>query len=423
MEKHLIAVILFVVLSFFSIIYQPLGSYDMIGPQWFSLSLVNLLFSFLYLTNDFKVFIHHFLRIPFVRLYALFLLLCIFSIFFANDYSYFFHDLGRVFTSFFILINFTYCAFKLGHYKFLTLIAILSLGMSFYELYLSFNPYIIFFYQNGFDDWRLIQFDPMILRGIAGNKNITAALFVMKLPFLLFLFTKKNIFLKSLSQIAVFLTFLVLFFLQTRSTYISLFCVLFFYFIFLYIHYKSYFTQKFLLVLFSFLLSFFIASEISSILSTEDNTLVSSIKSIEISNESSSNRFSLWSHTLDYMLQNPFGAGLGNWKLESIPYWKNIGGSYQVPYHAHNDFLEISVETGFYNGFIYILLFLIPLYISFKSWFLNSNSYFFFLFCGIMIYFIDSFFNFPIERAYMQLLICLYFSMFIVKHYSSNLKL
>lgn len=422
MKKNLIAVFLYIFFSFASIIYQPYGSYDMIGPQWFSLSFVNLSFSFIYLSSDFKNFIAIFFKLPFVRLYVIFLFLCLLSIFSANDYSYFFHDLGRICTTFFTLINYTYCVFKFGRHKFLVLTAIILLFMSFYEIYLSFNPYIKFFFKNGFNDWKLVQYDPMNLRGISGNKNITAALFVMKLPFLLFLTNNKNKFLMLFSYLSIFLILINLFLLQTRSTYISLFLVLFFYFIFLYIFYKKSFFLKALFILIPFLVSFSIVSEITSVLSSSQNNLVSSIKSIELSNESSSNRFSLWSHTFDYMLKNPFGAGLGNWKLESIPYWKNIGGSYQVPYHAHNDFLEISAETGFYNGIVYFFLFFLPLFTSFKAWFLNSNSYSFFLFCGIMVYFIDAFFNFPIERTYMQLLISISFSMFIIKHYSSYFK-
>ena len=57
--------------------------------------------------------------------------------------------------------------------------------------------------------------------------------------------------------------------------------------------------------------------------------------------------------------KNPItGIGLGNWKIESIPYEKTTTNDHIISNHPHNDFLEISTETGVLNGFIYLTLFI-----------------------------------------------------------------
>ena len=287
--------------------------------------------------------------------------------------------------------------------------------MTFYEVYLSLSPYILYFKDAGFSNWRYINISPGNFKGIAGNKNITAALFVFKIPFLLYFLNKKNLLFKSLTLVAIFFSFFILFFLKTRSTYVSILLLFIFYFAHLLIHNRHLFVHRFFSLVSIISLSFIFFSNISSSIITNEKSFASSLKSIELSNESSSNRFSLWSHTIDYILKKPFGAGLGNWKLESIPYWKQNGGSYSVPYHAHNDFLEMTVEMGILGGLVYLFLFIFPLWVSFKYSFLSYKDDYILIFLGLGVYIVDAFFNFPMERSYMQLLLACYFTFFIFK--------
>ena len=47
------------------------------------------------------------------------------------------------------------------------------------------------------------------------------------------------------------------------------------------------------------------------------------------------------------------GKGIGSWEYESIKYEKPEMQSYVVPYHAHNDFLELLAETGILGFVLY----------------------------------------------------------------------
>ena len=56
------------------------------------------------------------------------------------------------------------------------------------------------------------------------------------------------------------------------------------------------------------------------------------------------------------------GIGVGNWKIKSIQYAGDSVVGYTVPYHAHNDFLQIFAEIGIIGGLAYLMIYLIPIY-------------------------------------------------------------
>ena len=57
-----------------------------------------------------------------------------------------------------------------------------------------------------------------------------------------------------------------------------------------------------------------------------------------------------------------FGIGIGNWKIKSIEYSRNSIVGYTVPYHVHNDFLQITAEIGVIGGLLYLMIYLMPIY-------------------------------------------------------------
>ena len=83
----------------------------------------------------------------------------------------------------------------------------------------------------------------------------------------------------------------------------------------------------------------------------------------------------------------------------SIDYDSQNIKSYIVPYHLHNDFLEIACELGLLGLIAYMLFFLGPLkniFFNLKRK-VNVSISFTLLMCGV-IYFIDSNLNFPMHR-------------------------
>ena len=77
----------------------------------------------------------------------------------------------------------------------------------------------------------------------------------------------------------------------------------------------------------------------------------------KLNDDSSNQRFRYYSQAIESILKNPLiGIGIGNWELESIKYdAQNISG-YIIPYHVHNDYLEIAAETGLIGALIYYLM-------------------------------------------------------------------
>ncbi len=97
-----------------------------------------------------------------------------------------------------------------------------------------------------------------------------------------------------------------------------------------------------------------------SINQSDEISLENRVSSIVINenDQSTSERFRFYSQAISYISSNPLlGCGIGNWKLLSIKYDSKTMYSYVVPYFAHNDFIEIFAETGFFGFLIYVLFF------------------------------------------------------------------
>ena len=106
-------------------------------------------------------------------------------------------------------------------------------------------------------------------------------------------------------------------------------------------------------------------------LNTENpNEISSRIGSIGINTQDDSinERLGYYSDAVKSIMQYPvFGIGLGNWKIKSIEYAGNSVTGYIVPYHTHNDFLQLSAEIGVIGGVLYLLIYLIPIFQTVKK--------------------------------------------------------
>jgi O-antigen ligase len=93
------------------------------------------------------------------------------------------------------------------------------------------------------------------------------------------------------------------------------------------------------------------------------------------------------------------GIGIGNWKFQSIAYDASNIREYTVPYHAHNDFLQVASEVGIFGLLAYMCVFLIPILGSIKHIFTAKNKLIGVCLLGALsVYLIDSMLNFPISR-------------------------
>ena len=396
------------ILSLFLILWFPnFGSIDKMAPQWLYLSLVSFFLGLYHLLNKSLTFN----KGPIIYIYSFFLILCFLSFFYSNNIIISIFDFSRIFIIFSLLQFFLSFNYKLNFKD-------LSLIISFFLLS-EVIFYNIIFISSFISGQYLNYISPNNFAGFGANKNITAASICIKLPFLFYsAYTNKN--LRFISLIVLLLAFFAIVMISSRASFISLFFICIFFFVSLY-YVKSSILFK-IRTFFFFTIPLFLAFYFNYLLQKSSQlNVLNRIASIEFSAVSSNGRFELWSNAIDYIKIHPFfGCGLGNWKIESLPYWKDLLYDYSVPYHAHNDFLELATEIGVVGSFVYLSLFV---YVFFKLFVHRKNNFLIVsvLFCSLLVYCVDAFFNFPLERPVMQLsfLIIIYSS---IKFLSNEVK-
>ena len=347
----------------------------------------------------------------------IFLTFCLISLFFSINLSESIVVLSRWLTFFcFVLLLYFY----VNDLKINYLSTLIVLFLTF-QLYFTFSGYLNIISLTEYD----FSFAPYLL-GLTGNKNITATLFAMEAPFVLYLiFFLKRPYLKLLFSILLSLTFYNIFVLGSRTAIlITLFQSIFLVF-FIIFHTKFNLKSKInhiLFWIFPLVVSFFIFN--NSLKTSSTSNIYNRLSTIELEDTSVNTRFRYYKHSIEYILENPFTPlGIGNWKIESINWDRlNING-YTVPYHAHNDFLELATEITVFGVFFYLLIFIFSFYDSLKKIrnLSSKTSIMFlpFLMSGLA-FFIDSFFNFPHARVIQLLIFGLSISKIIILKHNTN---
>lgn len=258
-------------------------------------------------------------------------------------------------------------------------------------------------------------------RGISGSINIIAYTLLMKLPFIYyFAYMNKRKFIYFLYSILI--SFAVIGILETRSAILCLIVIsglCFFFFI----KYEG-FNKNYKKALSTILLPIIISILFSNIQSRVFNSVnvqdrLETLTRLQ-GDDSLNERIRYSLHALSSIKKNPIlGIGIGNWELVSIDYDKEDIVSYVVPYHVHNDYLELIAETGIpgfllYYGAIFIVLFKLLKPLLFKSK-INRDE---FINCvialSIIVYLIDATFNFPFARTMQQMSLIFLISLAIV---------
>ena len=246
----------------------------------------------------------------------------------------------------------------------------------------------------------------MGLRAFAGNINITAFNFLLKFPFLLLSLAR--------TKISSVLTFLVLtafvfclLLLGSRGATITLGLIIIVITISSFLVKEKHFIQKrqlpvlVLSIIAGGLINYF------TFQNTESLNVISRTSSLN--NESTQQRIRFYKAAISSILESPFtGVGIGNWKIHATEYDKPFMQEYTVPYHVHNDFLEITAELGVFGFILFFGIFFYVAYLIFNSIkskeYLHNELFYIISACciSILVYLADSFLNFPFTRPLMQ---------------------
>ena len=409
--------ILFTLLYLLVHFIPDFGGADVMGAQWLYSSSLDLIVLGYIIFNRSKYAeaITAIYTYKFTLLFSVLLFWAIGSYFYALNPVETLVTLARLTTTYLIFINISILFYKQDIEKVFNIVAYI---VGFILLYDAI--YVITTFNNNVST----NFDPSIgsITGNHGNKNVMAASLLIKFPFVIWIIVQSKILVRFLCSFVILLGTISLFLLSTRSTFVGLaIIVIIFSITTIYFRDKKNIKESLLRILYLivpvviafFISNLMIANATDAVEESILNGAVASrIQSIKLENNASSGRLHLWEGAIDYASKHPFlGAGYGNWKLASIPYEKEFTNDLFVPYHSHNDFLEMFADLGIVGGLCFGMMFLLfPIY-AFTIW-RNKVAKAFHLpatisFMAVTCYAVDAFLNFPAERTAMQTMLAI----------------
>lgn len=389
-----------------------LGGADVMGAQWLYVSIVDFfLLGYLFFNKDkFKAAIDAVLNLKFTIVYSFLVIWALLSLIYSLNSIESLVCLARLMSTYLIFINLSILYYKKS------LPALFNLVSIFVAVVLLFDAlYVISGFSKNMVDMNLDQ-NIVSLTGKNGNKNVMAASLLIKFPFLLFVMLHNKVLGKVAGLIVLFLGIMALFILNTRSTYVGLAIVFVLFTVTMYLLYKGEGIKKigiqlayFIIpLLFAFLAANTMLSKAVDLQGFQGGygTITKRAGDITVASEQNS-RIHLWKGAIDYAVKHPLlGAGYGNWKLASIPYEKEYTNDLFVPYHCHNDFLEMFADLGILGGIAFLALFVLLGLAVVRIWIkttdVNPRLIASIALMAIACYFVDAFFNFPVERTSMQ---------------------
>ena len=284
------------------------------------------------------------------------------------------------------------------------------------ELLFSYLPYI--------EISRNVQYNfafNNFLNGNFPNRNITSAIYLVQLPFVLHVFKNtESKLLKIVSSAISFLLVYMVFMLGSRTAYVILIC-LFFAYLIIFVMSKDKKIRSYFLTFILLVSSCFVLSTLT--LGTQsDAYAVNRIQTIDFNESSTNTRLRYYQYGIDQLFQNPLlGVGLGNWKIVSIDRDKENIISYIVPYTMHNDFLEVGAELGLIGLLIFLSIFYFGLKNAWEIYNRNKvDPEFMIIPICLLIYLVDSNFNFPFTRMSQLFHLALFLALSVYLNNKSN---
>ena len=385
-------------------------AYDKVFPQMFIVSLLNI-FSFIYIFKKFnlKDYILSFEYKNHYLAYLSVIVISIISLLVAENVIEGVVSLLKI-INFFVAFSFIVILSSFKNLKFFNYFIIATLISLFIESVLInlriFDSVII----NG-----NLLVRSNVFAGFGANVNISSFSILIKTVVPIFLiFNYKNYFIRALSILFIYSSFLSIFLLMSRAAVLALILVFTSILILVVISKRRIYYLKYGLVIITLIMSIFSYNIINE--KNAYNTLTDRFSNVTnpVADESVNERLNFYKTAIQSIGDNPLlGIGIGNWKIKSIDLSKDIIVSYRVPYFAHNDFLQFLAEIGILGGLCFIFYIFYPILISlFRSLKSRNFNIDFLIFLIFLIYIVDSMLNFPIERPINYIYLCFTIALF-----------
>lgn len=282
------------------------------------------------------------------------------------------------------------------------------------------------------------------------NKNILAAAIFLKMAAPVWLIYFSRGWKRVLGTVAVFCGMLAIFFLSSRAFYLAMALLAVLLALYALVRYKRAgeraplwhflrYTGLLLsaLAIYTMIQRYGYPKEKDTY--NYNQTVVARVTEIKTevakSNQPAGIRLSSWQRTLNLIRQSPVtGIGAGNWKVAVLQYENQERVDFKYLLYNHNDFAEITAETGLTGGALFVLLFALVFYRFTRAAFTITGSrpakgevsnitgdtsdppgageeqlqLLFFAAIGMMGYAVDAFFNYPADRPEIQVLFALF---------------
>lgn len=415
------AVVFFFIISILAIDFLPyFQTMEIINIQFLYLSVVNLLMGiYFYFDSKFSTApVFRILKKSHVsKFYLLFLFFCLLSFCASKNISLSITKFTELIIAFCLFINLTILLKdKLDLlYKIIFIVSISAFFQAGKEL----------FHLRELAKSVTVLFALGEMKGNAGNINILAASLAIKVPFVILGIFHFTYFKRIFLIVTLVIVLIIIILTGARASLINLFLVFSLYIIY-YLRensFKKTYIIKSLVLIIPVLIAIFISNEIFEKSKNKDRyaSVEHRISQINSEDASINARLVFWENAIKLYETSPYlGIGLGNYQIESIPYEKTTANEFNVSLHTHNDFLEILAETGLLNGLIYFSFFIYLLFINLKNILKSKNertkTIALLILMILVVYGIDSLFNFPMYRPTMQIFFALLLALTVVNN-------
>jgi len=371
-------------------------AWDRYIVQFLILSVINI-FSFIFLLKNYTLIdvINSIKKNKVILFYTGFITVSALSVIVADNQVESVIVLSQ-YLSFFFSLLFIYILSKKSKINFISLVINLSLIATILEctyiLYLFFDNIII-------DGESFSRSN--IYKGFAANINIAAFSLVAKSPAVFYyLFKSKKLLFKILCGVLIFMIASCLSILLSRGAFIAFATIFLLLFVYTLINKKENYTLSYSILFSSVLISYLIFSNL--LVNKQDSLLNDRITSIQFDggDQSINERLRFYKGAFESIKENPLlGIGIGNWKIKSMKYDAKYSKGYRVPFHAHNDILQVAAESGILASIFFILFLINPFYVFIKYKIYNNiDLKYFSILLMLLVYIIDTLINFPIAR-------------------------
>lgn len=410
---YTIIVSLYVIIPVFT---PTLDALDSNGTKFLAISLLNIVFWVLLIIREGKKLNPvSFFQNPLGLIYLIWLALSLLSFVKAWNVYESIVRFSQIFTGFSVTVI-LYMIFRIDKRYILQACYILLFILFIDCLVVYYNVYL-------YIDGRLLNIDR--IKFVYSHKNILAAAIFIKLAIALWFYIYSRAIGRMISLAGLLFGFIALFFLAARAFLVGVVVLSVFYTaysVMLYFKARQFQILRPLLYFFLALVSAFVFSTLiqktryPDIKSIYNVTVSERFATISPGDPSSALRIDAWKHSVLLIRQNPvLGVGLGNWKTSEITYDNLKSADSRYMYKAHNDFLEVTTETGIPGGAAYISLVFLPLFFLIRQSRENHDQvfmkYLFLSAAGLLCFSVDAFFNFPLSRPEIQMLFVLFLSL------------